>query len=60
MNTQQTICNGITGITSSSLAIISTFQVELEWWVRITGGLLGIAVASLTLYRIIKAMITKQ
>ena len=37
MTIQQTALNGITGICSSSLAVISTFQVELDWWVRITG-----------------------
>jgi hypothetical protein len=59
MSIPQTIGNGIAGVASSSLAVISTFQVELDWWVRITGGLLGCAVAAITLYRLIAAMIRK-
>ena len=33
----------------SVFAIISTFQTELEWWIRVTGGLLGIVIASITI-----------
>jgi hypothetical protein len=60
MTIHQTIGNGIAGVASSSLAVISTFQVELDWWVRITGGFLGIAVAAITLYRLIASMIRNQ
>jgi hypothetical protein len=56
MNSFQTIGNGLIGVTGSALGIISTFQTELEWWVRISGGLLGIAVACLTLYRLFKPL----
>lgn len=59
MTIQQTALNGITGICSSSIAVISTFQVELDWWVRITGGFLGCAVAAITLYRLVASMIRK-
>jgi len=51
---QQTIINGIVGTTSSFLGVITTFQTQLDWWVRISGGLLGIAVAVITLYKLLK------
>jgi len=57
MTINQTITNGLAGVASSSLAVISTFQVELDWWVRITGGFLGCAVAAITLCRLILSII---
>ena len=51
---QQTITNGIVGTPSSFLGVITTFQTQLDWWVRITGGMLGIAVAVITLYKLLK------
>jgi len=52
---QQTIINGIVGTTSSFLGVITTFQTQLDWWVRISGGLLGIAVALITLHKLLKS-----
>jgi len=51
MTAHENITNGIVGAVSSSLAIISTFQEQFEWWVRITGGLLLIGVSAVTLFR---------
>jgi hypothetical protein len=51
MTAHENITNGIIGAASSSLAIISTFQEQFEWWVRITGGLLLIGVSAVTLFR---------
>lgn len=48
------LSNGIIGVCSSSLAIITTFQEQLEWWVRITGGLMALSVAAVSLYRLIR------
>ena len=53
MTTQQIITNGATGTTFSALSIITTFQEQLEWWVRISGGMLGLAIAAITLVRLV-------
>lgn len=49
----KTLLNGLTGISASYFAVISTFQEQLEWWVRLSGGSLGLAVAAVTLYRLL-------
>lgn len=55
MNTHcYTIANGMIGTVASFLGFISTFQTQLEWWVRMTGGVLGIAVAIITLWNLLK------
>jgi putative Mn2+ efflux pump MntP len=47
------IVNGCLGMIASAFGIISTFQTQLEWWIRITGGLLGIVIAAITLYKML-------
>jgi len=54
MTTNQIITNAATGLAGSMLSVITTFQEELEWYVRMTGGLLGIAIAAISLYRLLK------
>lgn len=49
-----TITNGIVGTCASFLGFLSTFQVQLEWWVRMTGGTLGVAIGVITLYNLLK------
>ena len=49
-----TLVNGIIGFAASFLGVITTFQQELEWWIRMTGGILGILVALVTLYNLLK------
>jgi putative Mn2+ efflux pump MntP len=49
-----TIANGITGTFASFLGVISTFQHQLEWWMRVTGGFLGIIIGVLTLWNLLK------
>ena len=51
-----TLINGIAGMTASLGAVITTFQTQLEWWVRMTGGLLGLAIACITLYNLIRKL----
>jgi len=54
MAASEIISKGIVGVSGSALGIITTFQTDLEWWVRIVGGLLGIAVAIVTLIKLLK------
>jgi uncharacterized ion transporter superfamily protein YfcC len=49
-----TIINGIIGTSASFMGFLSTFQTQLEWWVRMTGGILGIIVAIITLWNLLK------
>jgi len=44
------LINGAVGTVASLLGVISTFQEQLEYGVRITGGLIGIAIGLVTLY----------
>ena len=50
----QHFTNATAGLVGSSLAVISTFQENLEWGIRVTGGLLGIAIGVISLYRMLK------
>jgi hypothetical protein len=49
-----TIVNGIAGITASLGAVLTTFQTQLEWWIRVSGGILGILVAIITIYNLLR------
>lgn len=60
MTLQQTFINGLIGATSSSLAILSTFQIELDWGIRCTGGILGCVVAAWTIIRFAKDALSKK
>ncbi len=48
-----TILNGIVGMVGSIFAVLTTFQEQVEWWIRVTGGLLGILVALASLISLI-------
>ena len=49
----QTLCTAAVGMLSSTLGVLSTFQEQLDWGVRISGGCLGLAIGSISLYRLI-------
>lgn len=51
--TSHTLINGLSGMAASTLAVLTTFQEQLEWWIRFTGGVLGIVIALITLYNLI-------
>jgi hypothetical protein len=48
------LVNGAIGTIGSLLGVISTFQEQFEFSVRITGGLIGIAIGLVTLYNFAK------
>ena len=52
-HTLKTIADGIIGGLASLFAVIQPFQEQIEWSVRMIGGVLGIAVAAVTLYRLL-------
>ena len=47
------IINGSIGIVASAFSVITTFQTQLEWWARMTGSILGILVAVITLFNLL-------
>ena len=53
MTTYQTLTNAIYGMAGSFLGVVSTFQDQLDWSIRITGGLVGLAVGLISLYRVL-------
>lgn len=55
-HTAHTLINGITGMAASFGGLITTFQTQLEWWVRISGGILGVIIALITLANLIRKM----
>lgn len=56
MNTQQTLLNGFVGMLATAGSVITSFQTELEWWLRIASLCVGITVGLLTAYK----MLTKK
>lgn len=52
-NHAHTLLNGITGIVASAGTVLTTFQTQLEWWVRMAGSLVGLLIAIISLYNLI-------
>jgi hypothetical protein len=54
MNTSEILTKGATGVAGSIIAVVSPYQEQVEWIIQILGGLLGIAVAVVSLYHLLK------
>jgi len=52
MTHYQTFTTGLFGVVGSTFGVLSTFQEQLDWGVRITGGGIGLAVGIISLYRL--------
>jgi hypothetical protein len=48
-----TVVNGIVGVVASFGGMITTLQHQLEWWIRITGGMIGVMVGLITLVNLL-------
>lgn len=53
----KTIEQGILGTTSSALALITSFQEQIEWWLRVGALILGLTISLLTLLKLLGANI---
>jgi hypothetical protein len=53
------ITNGFTGIAASTLALITSFQEQLDWWVRFSGSVILLAISIISLYNMVSQLITK-
>ena len=51
--------NGFTGIAASSLALITSFQEQLDWWVRFSGSVILLAISIISLYNMVSQIIVK-
>ena len=54
MTDSEIIAKGITGLTGSLIAVTIPYAEVIQWGIQVIGGLLGIAVAIITLYNLIK------
>jgi hypothetical protein len=52
-----TLTNGIIGAAASFLGVLTTFQEQLDWALRITGASIGILIGLITLYNLLKKKI---
>jgi heme A synthase len=53
-DTISTTTNGVIGVLSSCFAVLTSFQEHLEWGMRIVSLFLGIIVAGITIYNLLK------
>lgn len=53
MTSYQTLTNAVFGMAGSFLGVVSTFQEQFDWSIRITGGVVGLAVGLISLYRVV-------
>jgi hypothetical protein len=44
------------GAAASVIGVITTFQQEIEWWVRITGGVVTIGIGILSIIHMIRKL----
>jgi len=54
MSNSEIITKGATGLTGSLIAVTIPYAEVIQWGIQVVGGLLGIAVAIITLYNLIK------
>jgi len=48
------LLNGFIGMVASALGVISTFQEQLEYAVRMSGAVVGLIIGLITLWNLIK------
>lgn len=54
MDANASMLRGFTGVVAPILAIVTSFQAELEWWLRVTALVAGICVSLLSVVSLIK------
>jgi hypothetical protein len=54
MEANAAMLRGFTGVVAPILAIVTSFQTELEWWLRVTALIAGICVSMLSIVSLIK------
>ena len=51
--------NGLTGAAASTLALITSFQEQLDWWVRFGSSVILLAISIVSLYNMVSQIIVK-
>jgi hypothetical protein len=54
MNVTQISINGLVGMSASMIAVVSTFQEQLDWYVRFSGSCICLAIGLISLYRAVR------
>ena len=54
MSNSEIVAKGVTGVTGSLIAGTIPYAEVIQWGIQVVGGLLGITVAIITLYNLIK------
>ena len=54
MSNSEIVAKGVTGVTGSLIAVTIQYAEVIQWGIQVVGGLLGITVAIITLYNLIK------
>ena len=55
-----TVCKWIIGTVSPTFGIVTSFQSEVEWWLRIIALIGGIAVSCISFFSIAKNITNKK
>ena len=54
MSNSEILSKGVTGVLGSTIAVIAPYQEYIQWVIQLLGGVLGITVAILTLWNLIR------
>ena len=54
MSNSEILAKGVTGVTGSLVADTIPYAEVIQWGIQVVGGILGITVAIITLYNLIK------
>tara|TARA_R100000655_G_scaffold14452_2_gene32256 strand:- start:685 stop:864 length:180 start_codon:yes stop_codon:yes gene_type:complete len=54
MSNSEILSRGVAGLTGSTIAVIAPYQEYIQWFIQVLGGILGITVAVLTLWNLIR------
>jgi cytochrome c biogenesis protein CcdA len=48
--------NAFIGLTASMVAVVTSFQQEIEWWLRISTSVVGLLIGILSLITMVKKL----
>ena len=54
MSNSEILSRGVAGLTGSTIAVLAPYQEYIQWFIQVLGGILGITVAVLTLWNLIR------
>lgn len=54
---RETLAKGLVGTITPVIGVITSFQEQLEFWLRFAGLVVGLAVGVCTLYSLVRGMV---